>query len=262
MMKSKLLVVFCLSLFLGAAPAMAAMWPTGPMTILDNGYEDNLQEVLDGITVGPVVGDSSVDTSTDAILDMYDSYWTFTASGSSVATMIVEISGLALYTSFGVYDMYNAGSQVALFVGSDDPGGFDGTSTLTILASGDVGVDGADSGVDFASNADGQFAFGFYIDTGAVVWYSDTNLNSDGLDHMVAYQGTDTDTINIAGYGPGLWTDNEFILGFEDISGLGDADYQDLVVMVESVQPVPVPGAVLLGMLGLGAVGIKLRKHA
>ena len=259
----KRLLIFCVAvLALSAGPAMAEMWPTGPVTLGDNGYEDNLQEVLDGITVGPTAGDSSVDTSQHALLDTFDSYWTFTATGSSIATMIVEISGLADSTSFGVYDKHNSGSQVALFVGSDDPAGFDGVSTLTILASGDVGVDGVDSGVDFSSDADGQFAFGYFINTGSVTWYSDTALNSDGLDHMVAYQGTNTDTVNISGYGPGLWTDNEFVLGFEDQAGLGDADYQDLVVMVESVSPVPVPAALVLGMLGMSVAGWRLRKFA
>jgi hypothetical protein len=32
--------------------------------------------------------------------------------------------------------------------------------------------------------------------------------------------------------------------------------------MVESVVPIPLPGAVLLGILGLGVVGLKLRKYA
>jgi len=260
-MKKELLVAFCLSLFLSAGSSMAAMYPTGPMFLGDNGFEDNFQEVLDNVTVGPVAGDSSVDTGQDALLDTVDSYWRITASGSSIATMIVEISAGADTTSFGVYDMHNPLSRVTLFTGTDDPGGFDGTSTLTILASGDVGIDGVDSGQDFVSTPEG-FAFGYYVDTFAGRWYSDTNLNSDGLDHMVAYQGTNTDTVNLVGYGPGLWTNNEFILGFEDQSGLGDVDYQDLVVMVESVNPVPVPGAVLLGMLGLSLVGVKLRKRA
>ena len=41
-----------------------------------------------------------------------------------------------------------------------------------------------------------------------------------------------------------------------------DADYQDMLALVEGVNPVPVPGAVLLGMLGLTAAGVKLRKYA
>jgi len=41
-----------------------------------------------------------------------------------------------------------------------------------------------------------------------------------------------------------------------------DGDYQDFIGLVEGPCPVPVPGAVLLGMLGLSVVGVKLRKRA
>src|SRR4030067_1784615 len=46
-------------------------------------------------------------------------------------------------------------------------------------------------------------------------WYSLDSMNSDGQTHMVTYAfGNDT-----------------YICGFEDLSGLGDKDYEDLVVM-------------------------------
>lgn len=41
-----------------------------------------------------------------------------------------------------------------------------------------------------------------------------------------------------------------------------DADAGDWIRVVTTGTVVPVPGAVLLGLLGLGAVGIKLRRHA
>ena len=41
-----------------------------------------------------------------------------------------------------------------------------------------------------------------------------------------------------------------------------DTDYQDFIALIEGPAPVPVPGAVLLGMLGLSVAGVKLRKHA
>ena len=82
---------------------------------------------------------------------------------------------------------------------------------------------------------------------------------------MVAFEGKGIDTIQIANLAPGLWTTNEYALAWEDLKGGGDGDYQDFVVMVESVVPtaVPVPAAALLfgsGLLGL--MGIARRKQA
>ena len=41
-----------------------------------------------------------------------------------------------------------------------------------------------------------------------------------------------------------------------------DGDYQDFIALIEGPCPVPVPGAVLLGILGLSAAGLKLRRFA
>jgi hypothetical protein len=44
--------------------------------------------------------------------------------------------------------------------------------------------------------------------------------------------------------------------------GTADTDFQDMVVLIEGANPVPVPGAILLGILGLSVAGVKLRKFA
>jgi hypothetical protein len=177
--------------------------------------------------------------------------------------MIVEITANSTSHTFGMYDASNQGTTVQIFAGGDVPGG---KATIDFYASGWIKVNTALSG-DVWSNA--AFAvdpvteaptFGFYLSN----WYSDTTLNSDGMDHMLAYQGkaTNADKIKIPPFAAGFWTDNHFIMAWEDGNNLGDGDYQDLVILMESVNPVPVPGAVLLGILGLSAAGIKLRKFA
>jgi hypothetical protein len=208
------------------------------------------------------LGNSSVDVTTDELSDALDSYWNIGASGGSVSTMVFKgmLSQYSSAVTFGVFDAVNPGTRVQLFGGSAVTGNL---ITLSITALGDVYLNGSDTGTDFANGA-----FGYYLDmtatpaTNASVYFSNSVLNPDGgADHMYAYQGQG-DTVQILPWGAGPWLSTEYILAWEGSFGGGDMDYDDLVVMVESVQPVPVPAAVILGMLGLGAAGIRLRRFA
>ncbi|MDI6447857.1 DUF4114 domain-containing protein [Anaerobaca lacustris] len=258
MRRTMILAAFAAILTLTTAPAMAIMYPTAPVTFgPGTAGEGSLQDVLNSITVAPTAGVSSVNTATDAIRDDLDSYWSISGSSQSAATMIIELSAWKDQTSFGVFDMFNPLSRVEIFSGADAPGiANGGLKNLVIDADGKVYVNYVLQGT-FVGNA-----FGYYITTPQQnTWYSDTDLNADEFDHMLVYQGKNIDSVQIAGLSKGLWTNNEFILAFEDQWGGGDGDWQDLVLMVESVVPVPVPGAVLLGVLGLGAAGMRLRKR-
>ena len=80
---------------------------------------------------------------------------------------------------------------------------------------------------------------------------------------MLAYQGTG-DQVQLPTFNPGEWNPNEYILAWEDLpfgNYKYDGDFNDMVLMVESVQPVPVPAAVwLFGSGLLGLVGMARRK--
>jgi hypothetical protein len=217
-----------------------------------------LQTVLDNITTAPVAGSSSVTAATDALPDLLDSYWSITGTGASANTLIIELAAWSGDNEFGVY---SGGQYVEIFGGAAFAGD---QAFLSIKADGSVYVNNIDSGTDFAGNN-----FGYYLDsTGNTLgdpvtsygglWHSDTSLNADNFDHMAAYQGLNIDTVQLPNLQPGLWTNNEYILAFEDIDNRStwtDNDFTDFVVMVESVTPIPVPGAILLGGIGAGLIG-------
>jgi hypothetical protein len=219
-----------------------------------------LQGVLDSHTTAPIAGVSSVNVVTDNLVDGADAYWAVEASGGSVTTLVFNLSAaFAPTNAFGLFDAANSGNKVQVFAGGDAVGTM---RTLGIQADGSVFLGGSDTGINFAGNT-----FGYYLDatTGNVnanaVFYSDTTLNADQVDHMYAYAGKG-DTFQVPPWSAGTWSAHEYVLAFEDLWAGGDQNYQDLVVMVESVNPVPVPAAVLLGLLGLSAAGLKLRRIA
>ena len=240
MMKRKLLVVFCLSLFLGAAPAMADL-----ALVYDMGYAvldyDALSKKLTVhettlSTLSLSIFDDVANVTTDEaalwggsqfnlLLDLTlvdeagDDNWS--ASGSLQFTDI-DTADYAVSAAVQINSITTAGGALELR-GSLSP--LSGTSIL--VNRGDPWVAGG-SALSLAVGSDG-------------VQDQITVNNAD------SYDGGEILTIKF-----GVTT------GLDELFGqnrtLTNGDVKGSVV--------PVPGAVLLGILGLGAVGIRLRKFA
>ena len=213
----------------------------------DNGSENNLQEVFDSITKSGGI---------NAVTDQTPfAVFSSGASGGSVATMIIELAANPGANTFGLYDVGDPTNKAQVFAGAEGQGA---QAVIGFMANGDIRVNGTVVASGFGSR------FGFYLGVPNTAFYSQDALNPGNKAQALIYQGDGSSVLQIPGYAPGIFTVDEYIIAFEEVAFNkgSDKDFNDMVVVVESITPVPVPGAALLGLLGFGLIGWIKRRFA
>jgi hypothetical protein len=151
------------------------------------------------------------------------------ASGNSLFTLMLELAGNANGNTIGIYNANEAVPTLfPVFPGSATPGYFavvsfqSGGNLVVNLFNGSAGLVSSNSysGV----NATG---FGVYLSGPGGLFYSEDGRNAGGAAQAIMFSGTG------ANYGT-------FWMAWEDLAPAGtDHDFDDAVLQLESVAPVP-----------------------
>jgi hypothetical protein len=144
-----------------------------------------------------------------------------------VAFILLESAGFANENVFGIYSAYDPQQKLQLFSGSDSP-----TDTTIVQFN---ATDGNAENLQTGQTAKiGKF-FGFYLTTpqnGGITYYTDLTRNPDSSEHGLIF--------NTSGFAGVIENDPDTVIAFEDFLGLGDRDYNDMVVGI--INAVPLPG--------------------
>lgn len=261
----------------GMLCAMAAPGAEAASCAFGGSSEVSLQSVLNAIT-----STGTIDAGAGCVADGADAYWSTVGSTGS-ATILVEVAGFSNQNVLGIYDRDSvAGGTPATMLDVFEGSAGAGTSvfiTFSPLAGGQYAV-AVNGGAPIVFNSS---SFGYYLRTPpqgpgnlSRLFFSDTALNPDAMDHMYAYQGSGqtfafgTQTATEPGkparsvWAPGgAFNGTDAILAWEDLlSSSSDRDYQDMVVLTRDITPVPLPGAAWLLLGGLGILGGAARRRS
>lgn len=200
-----------------AIPAFAAFPLRVPQVTLGSG---SLQGYLNGVGESIMVGTDQLDAQS----------WSTSISGNSTLTLMIELAGFAPNNALGVYNTSDPSPTPMLFQV------FPGAATTGWYATAHFGASGSLVVSLFDDNAvyQGQSAyagvdknaFGFYIQGPGGTFYSQDSRNG-GTANVLTFAGTGTNY--------GNWWQC-----FDDLPyGGGDHDFDDAILFVESITPVP-----------------------
>ncbi len=240
-----------------AIVALAGIGLMAGNAMADPVYGTQLQTTLDSMTQD---GTFTYDVNTGFQSDATDSAWTIVGPNATTSIILFEFAGYAGTNSFGIYDLNDTSNMLTLFDGAAAAG-----AQSTLYNTGNTFTVAGGASSTFSSDN-----FGYFLNVAATgnVYFSDTSLNADGQDHMLAYQGDHSDNFDFNG--DGHYTDynsDTWIMAWEDLYGAygqgSDRDFTDFVVAVSDVQPIPEPATMLLfgtGLAGLAGASRRRKK--
>lgn len=214
----------------GLLAGSLSMAHAAPMSVFDLETDSGIPVFTDTLAEGDFFDDGAT------FARLHDTDGTQDSAG---AFLLFEFAGFANINNFGIYDVQDASQMLQVFSGSDASGGrqveFDLSAGTAETAYGSATIGPS---------------FGFYLQRGDSVFYSDAALNG-GVDMSRIFDVTGSQ--NTAFYGSSL------IVAFEDLLD-GDFDYNDLIVGISDVKAVPEPGT--LALFGLGLLGLGMTRRS
>jgi len=209
-----------------------------------------LQEILDDL----VVSGPPIDANAPSGFESFEP-----TSSSMLVQLVFSAPDKGQKLSFGIYDIDDPNDRVSLFRTTHFD--IDTTVTVSFLADGKVRVD---DGHHSRTYGDIDGPFGFFVKVkerheDPVYLFTEAELNGDEARAKV-FQGNDQTRIELPGLRPGLFLDSQFLIAWE--TGLGcknDGDFNDLIVSVSAITPLPEPRALVLFGLAVGALA-RLRR--